>query len=164
MAAGFSSAWTSDAVTECGRCGDCCEKIDYQADWNYLRQWVEWWENQCEWAMLNLLDGEDGNAFELTEEQQRILANVRFIWTHWTPHPDDAGLAMPGFQCSAFDRETRLCTAHEHRPPICRDFPWYEQSDRTPRFSPRCTFWADVPLEERPGGKLRALPVLAGRN
>jgi Fe-S-cluster containining protein len=30
---------------------------------------------------------------------------------------------MHAYQCDRFDPTTRLCTAHEERPPICRAYP-----------------------------------------
>jgi Fe-S-cluster containining protein len=151
-------------VTECSRCGDCCERIHFSGDWGYLQEWVDWKQSWYEWAMHNLRDGEDGGLWdELTPVQAATLANADFLTSHWTPIPEDAGKAMPRFQCSAFDPATRLCTAHDSRPPICSGYPWYGSDERPTRrlWSHRCSFWADVPLEDRPGGNLRALPVLA---
>lgn len=149
-------------MTECSRCGDCCERIGYYGDWNRLQEWVDWWDNHCAWAMANLLDGEDG-GMELEPLQARTWADARFMVAHWRPAPEDAARVIPRFTCDAWDSATRLCTAHDTRPPICQGYPWYGQ---TPGklgmlWSDRCAFWADVPLEDRPGGKLRALPVLA---
>jgi Fe-S-cluster containining protein len=30
---------------------------------------------------------------------------------------------MHAYQCERFDSSSRLCTAHEERPPICRAYP-----------------------------------------
>jgi Fe-S-cluster containining protein len=30
---------------------------------------------------------------------------------------------MHAYRCDRFDEETRLCTAHADRPPICRAYP-----------------------------------------
>jgi len=45
----------------------------------------------------------------------------------------------------------RLCTAHDERPPVCRNFPWYDYDIDDPgdplpwrHRSSRCTFLADV--------------------
>lgn len=146
-------------MTECAKCGDCCERISFTGNWSYLQEWLDWWDKHCAWAMANLRDGEDG-GHSLDEQEQRTLANARFLAVHWRPAPGYTRDAMPLFACDAFDPVTRLCTAHDARPPICRDFPWYGRPDRSPRFGPRCSFWADVPLGQRPGAGLKLLPVL----
>ena len=149
-------------MTECSCCGDCCERITFWGDWNTLQQWANWGQAWREWAMYNLRDGEDGGMDSAVAE---CLANADFILSHWRPIAEDAGLAMPRFQCSAFDPVTRLCTAHSSRPPICRGYPWYnDEPGQHPErlMGKRCSFWTDVPLEQRPGGNLRSLPVLVG--
>lgn len=146
-------------MTDCGRCGDCCDRIGYFGDWNRLQQWADYAKSWREWAMYNLRDGEDGG---LDEYEARMIADSEFILAHWSPNPDEADAAMPSFKCSAFDPVARLCTAHNTRPPICRGFPWYGERSGVAhsRLPARCSFWADVPLENRPGAGLKLLPVL----
>jgi Fe-S-cluster containining protein len=143
----------------CSRCGDCCERIGFRGDWSYLQQMADWIKEWRVWAMENLRNGEDGG---LDQETADHAANAEFLLAHWRPIPEDAGLAMPRFSCDAFDPVTRLCTAHAWRPPICRGYPWYgEQPGQSAhRIGPSCSFWADVPLDKRPGAGLRLLPVL----
>ncbi len=52
------------------------------------------------------------------------------------------------YSCRAFDPETRLCTAHELRPPICSGFPWYDEAPkRNATIPPQCEFNRDVGRE-----------------
>jgi Fe-S-cluster containining protein len=146
-------------MTECARCGDCCERIFYWGDWNNLQQWAEWGRTVRDWAGEN----PDDERGRMTEKQFALVANAEFILTHWRPAPEDAALPVPRFSCSAFDPISRLCTAHDSRPPICRGYPWYgeiPEAGYERLASPRCSFWADVPLDKRPGAGLRLLPIL----
>lgn len=147
-------------MTECAKCGDCCEAITFRGDWNNLIAWAAWGREWREWAWEHLLDGEDGG---MDEADAKSVANSEFLLAHWRPLAEDAPLPMPRFTCDAFDPVTRLCTAHLTRPPICRGFPWYGEVPGEPYVrigSLRCSFWADVPLSKRPGANLRCLPVL----
>lgn len=150
-------------MTECSRCGDCCDQIGYWGDWNRLQAWADWGASWRAWAMENLRDGEDcGDDWGMDAAARRQVANAEFLLRHWRPSTDYHRTTQPVFTCDAFDPVARLCTAHTHRPPICQGFPWYGSENRSPIFSNRCAFWADVPLEDRPGGKLRSLPIFAG--
>lgn len=152
-------------MTECNRCGHCCERITFVGSWTKLQAWADYARAWRAWAMEHLLDGEDG-GWDLDQGSKDSIANAEFMLAHWRPLPEDATAAMPRFSCDAFDPVTRLCTAHTHRPPICRGYPWYGEDPA--RFerpdlrigSSACSFWADVPLEKRPGAGLRLLPVL----
>ena len=57
-------------------------------------------------------------------------ADLVFAAAHWhaTGERDDDG--RHAYRCDRFDRETRLCTAHDERPPICRGYPWYDDVHR----------------------------------
>lgn len=83
--------------------------------------------------------------------------NIHFTLEHFHPISGTEGWLW----CDQFDRTSRLCLAHDHRPSICRDFPWYGREPRGTRtewngehviglISRRCSFWADVPASERP--------------
>lgn len=146
-------------MTACNGCGDCCERISLSANWNHIVETVEWAREWRAWAWENLRDGEDGGMMQADLDH---VHNAEFILANWTPIPEDAALPMPRFQCAAFDTVTRTCTAYARRPPICSGYPWYggEPLTYSPWLSPRCSFWADVPLDRRPGASLRCLPVL----
>ncbi len=110
-------------MTDCARCGDCCTVIAVNVD-------------------LGTAPVDD-----YTSDGDR--ASDAFMRQHW--HRLD-GYDNPRYSCDQFDTETRLCTAHDERPPVCRGFPWYgrppEDEGRQPvaaSLSPRCSFNADVP-------------------
>ena len=129
----------------CWACGDCCRVL------------------HCNWSLVDLhADESDPIGF----------ANREFLTVHWHETTrDDAARLRPDatfstdghfYVCDQFDYETAKCKSYDTRPPICRDFPWYEnlegfawQGQRNPSMltSPplmRCGYWLDVPAEQRP--------------
>lgn len=57
------------------------------------------------------------------------------------------------YTCPRFDSEARNCGDYEGRPPVCRDYPWYNkpphESLRKPdggMASQRCVFWSELPV------------------
>lgn len=104
-------------MTECSRCGNCCERIHFIGSWTKLQEWAEYAASWRAWAMEHLLNGEDG-GWDLEQSAKNSIANAEFLLAHWRPIPEDVDRAMPRFSCDAFDSVTRLCTAHEFRPPI----------------------------------------------
>jgi Fe-S-cluster containining protein len=73
-----------------------------------------------------------------------LMSNAPFILEHW--HRSGGGGTRTLYACDAFDVDTRLCTAHAERPPICRGFPWYDRppAARKVRLPERCSFNADL--------------------
>ena len=83
-------------------------------------------------------------------------ANAEFISAHWHPLGDHE------YRCDRFDASHRLCAAHEERPPVCRDYPWYgsEPAERGPDgMIPRCSYLADLPPSLRPEGSRPLIPL-----
>lgn len=121
-------------MTECARCGDCCERIRLSFD--PQKKAVE---------LLDIPDLEPHNRH-----------NAEFMRDHWRTidvNTDEDAITTFIAQCDAFDATTRLCTAHDARPPVCSAYPWYGRppEDNEGRasvaaaLSPRCSFNADVP-------------------
>ncbi len=128
-------------MTDCARCGDCCDPVILPLTKKQVRE-------------------------RNTPSGPFILANWRRISRAEAlkrrPPPD--GLDYPTgqrfYECAAFDPATRLCTAHDDRPPVCRRFPWYEQEPDAGRLGTltRCSFWADIPQADRPSWALPLIP------
>ena len=138
-------------MTECSKCGDCCERIP-----------------------IRLSRGEVTARLANPYCAGETRSTLQFIVNHWTllavkyERPrgagDDAWVARGGwYSCDAFDAETRLCTAHSRRPPVCSGYPWYDSHHRPDCreqgnwLSPRCSFRADIPK-----GSLGALLPIVG--
>lgn len=49
------------------------------------------------------------------------------------------------FRCSNFDSDTKQCLDYDHRPDMCRGFPWYGQAPRPDgTLPPDCSFRDDL--------------------
>lgn len=74
--------------------------------------------------------------------------NATFASRHWqlVGSTVEGGVKYFGFACRFFNKSTRLCEAHDKRPPVCQGYPWYDGEpgwhDKLPE---GCSFWADVP-------------------
>lgn len=117
--------------TACNACGACCDPVVANFD----------------------LDEEPRTGTDLDAGE-----SWDFAVEHWTKLGSEG--AEVYYRCDAFDPETRLCTAHDDRPPICSGYPWYGRTRevltvldvvRIWRF-PSCEFYADLPPEVRPEG------------
>lgn len=112
-------------MTECNGCGACCNPVRY--DVASLRQRMTEHEPSDEWYVMN-------------------QANIDFILAHWHDNGDATAT------CDHFDPATLLCTAHDERPPICADFPFYNGEPTNLPLSgfTLCAFYADLPEDARP--------------
>lgn len=142
-------------MTECSRCGNCCERI--YTGWNleYLGKRAAAWEKGPD-PTKSLVEFEEwlrkdeGWGTESLETMLRVrkeaVENYAFVKTHWvsrnsTP-PEDG---HENWNCTMFDTETRMCNAHEDRPPVCSGYPWYgHKPKRDADLSPQCSFNADI--------------------
>lgn len=136
-------------MTDCAKCGDCCDPVAFDIR-AYKRKNPEWKrfaaaadprtdEGWSEWTAVGWDDS-------TRETRIRDWLDSRFITANWLPLGDGDSL------CAAFDPETRLCMAHDDRPPVCSSFPWYGRpptNDFT-SLNDHCSFWADLPADQRP--------------
>lgn len=120
-------------MTECHRCGSCCENI-----------------------YIPSMPGEITARLADPYVTGSLRNSLEFIKKYWTFNgPDKNGSR---WECAKFDPETRLCTAHSERPPVCKGYPWYGKAPDTGMNLPaRCSFRADVPISK--GGLLPIVSV-----
>lgn len=115
-------------MTDCSRCGDCCDPVIVRFD------------PQAR-AAEQLAD--HGDTMEAWARHQ-----YEFFLEHWRSESTflDGEVTVHRVRCDQFDRETRTCLAHDTRPQVCSGFPWYgrEPADPAGDLSPRCSFNADV--------------------
>ncbi|HET6909056.1 MAG TPA: YkgJ family cysteine cluster protein [Mycobacteriales bacterium] len=78
----------------CSACGACCDPV---------------------WYPLGAADIRQSAA--TTGAEDLVFAAAQW---HATGEVTDG---MHAYRCDRFDEETRLCTAHDDRPPICRAYP-----------------------------------------
>jgi Fe-S-cluster containining protein len=132
-------------MTECNRCGDCCESI-----------WLNTTKTRMRQSMVAVdpdIDPDVWIAIGWTvESARRARENAKFLLQHW--HRSSGGGKNIRWSCDAFNSETRLCEAHDERPAVCRDYPWYGGAPKEGVLNklPKCSFWADLPIAQRPVG------------
>jgi Fe-S-cluster containining protein len=131
----------------CARCGDCCDPVTLDAAVyeDALRPWFEYW---------------DGGGEDIPDW---LDPTIRFMYEHMTKRPHDADAEQVEFDCAKFDPTTRLCTAHDDTPPMCRNFPWYSDGEGDPyrvsKLPPRCSFALDAPTDVRRPDARPLLPL-----
>lgn len=109
-------------MTECSRCGDCCENIK-----------TSWTLDSLEKVALK--EGPESPNYK----------NYEFVRDNWVSQLEEPQENYEQWTCLKFDPVGRLCTAHEDRPPVCSGYPWYgKEPKRTALLEARCSFQADI--------------------
>jgi Fe-S-cluster containining protein len=149
----------------CARCGGCCENIicdtyDDAVLWTTARLadvpdpagdegWPWWLEHG--WS-----DDQRGRGIRCYDPAGRKRADADFLAAHWKAQDNGR------YACDAFDPVTRLCTAHDARPPVCRDYPWYGEepsAERAQHMGATCSYLWDLPRSERPDDARPLIPL-----
>ena len=124
----------------CARRGSCCDPVIIEADVF----------SGC---------GERARSEEFPHD------NDRFITQHWRPlsawQAEDGTWYLP-VRCDAFDPAHRTCTAHDSRPPVCRDFPWYGGEpgpDSAAGLESHCSYLADLRPDQREPDSRPLIPL-----
>lgn len=139
----------------CNQCGDCCRLVAIRQSRADLLAALPELALNATWPHVP----------EDRAEDQRVwhdrCEDAAFILAHWSEvHPFVARVLWPEFTtgydpevytfyaCDQFDERTALCRAHAHRPPVCRNFPWYDQEPdpgRIHRAFTRCGYRQEAP-------------------
>lgn len=127
----------------CAACGGCCDPVHLGVS---QRDTLDRWRQYVA----------DGG------EPPEPGYDLAFILAHWHEISRYDGGAR--YRCDRFDADTRQCTAHEDRPPVCRDFPFYDRPGDVralgfPGDEPACSYWLDVPAADRPEGVRPLIPL-----
>ncbi len=125
----------------CARCGDCCDPVVL---------------DPAVWDRIQTGDSADRASVDFAREHWTVVGEIE----------DGDGDRMLQIKCDQFDPGTRLCGAHDERPPVCGGFPWYGRSPSIEGkvMSWRCSYWADVPTDQRPPGTRPLLPVTVAQS
>lgn len=140
---------SSRPMTECNGCGACCHPFqmihspqaielgrEVRVDGSFGRK-VD--EEQLAFARAHLSPIRRGDARRMTPwsrdggySEVIIGGEINLVPAHY-------------YVCDLFDQETRRCTDYEHRPGVCRDYPWYgDPPDRHKVLPDTCSYNADV--------------------
>ena len=152
----------------CAQCGACCDPVLFDDDtYRTLRTWTSEAlrdaadpATEAGWAHWREHGWDDSRELAVAwfRPDGTGRANADFVTAHWHALGDGE------YRCDAFDPATRLCGAHDARPPVCRGFPWYSDGP-TPEGAagltgiPQCSFLADVPPGDRPEGSRPLIPI-----
>lgn len=117
-------------MTECARCGDCCDPVTLSADTVELIFTAKFGTpargSQREWMRRHLRFRRFRGAYQLSRDVTLVPAVE--------------------FDCDYFDRASRACTAYDDRPDMCRRYPFYGREPKADStMGGRCSFLADVP-------------------
>lgn len=119
-------------MTECNKCGDCCETITFSQ--------IEKVTDIVKWVT------HPDSQFINREDLDVNVIDALFITDNWELNDDEKT-----YHCNKFDKVNRLCSMHESRPYVCRGFPWYGKETHEEAISiyKNCSFWADIKMEEK---------------
>lgn len=103
--------------------------------------------------LANRLD-RDELAFYREHLTPMRRADGRRMVEHWSTGLSDMAingepvlLATHYYQCDRYDAVAKRCTDYEHRPDVCRGYPWYgDGPDPNKVLPPTCAYRADVGL------------------
>jgi Fe-S-cluster containining protein len=95
---------------DCAGCGDCCDPV-----------WLPYGEEILAGAQAM---NAPGRSSSLGEDAQWVVDHMKPLALQPVARPGAAADAT-AWACDALDPVTRVCTAHELRPPMCRGYPWY---------------------------------------
>lgn len=118
-------------MTECNKCGDCCDVIRLKQTKQELRERKF---RDYEFLMKNWkrISKSVANSINPSLVKLELVSEKKSFY----------------YSCEKFNSTTRTCEAHEERPSVCRGFPWYngliEPNQLTLSPYKRCSFWNDV--------------------
>lgn len=124
---------------ECNGCGACCDPficVHSPADLDLYGSRIEdidWYRQH-----LTVIRRRDG---------RRMVADWSSGWSEMVINGRPQLLAAHYYRCDLFDPATRRCGDYEHRPAVCRGYPWYGDSpDPNKVLPPTCSYRADIGL------------------
>lgn len=140
MAAMMESTRQDRTMTDCNNCGGCCDPVMLP----YSRIQAETAGPDMDplnrrWVLEDLtpISRREGMARSpYVKDGLTILGDQRTGEAHW--------FWSFFYDCKHYDAENKRCTNYENRPPICRDYPWYDGGVDTQKALPlECSFRAD---------------------
>lgn len=126
-----------EKTASCNMCGKCCESILIQVSPEDLQNPKNRYKDR-EFMAANFKPMTKETALSINPD----LVDPR--------HPDEGFY----YSCEKYDKESKLCTAHEERPHTCYSFPFYDSpiNNQSLLMHKSCSYWLDVPVEAWPEG------------
>ena len=132
-------------MTDCNGCGACCDPVSlaYTQTEALTRVGLDPDDRRFIVEDLRPLSQREGRrrAFwigELEVERGQVWQGL------------DGSPLRFDYECRHFDPVSRRCLNYEHRPPLCRRFPWQGRPPPGVALPPPCSYRADIgqPVEE----------------
>lgn len=129
----------------CANCGSCCNPVRLDVE---NRDGMDQWRRYL-----------DAGGDELPTPG----TDAEFVMEHLTEIARNDNGAT--YSCDRYDPVHSRCTAHEDRPKMCRDFPWYNGSDPdtlrkdAPILYRSCSYLLDVPPVDRGPDARPLIPI-----
>jgi Fe-S-cluster containining protein len=132
-------------MTECNGCGACCDPfmmVYSPADLEIHAREMDRDEMEFYRDHLSPIRRADG---------RRMVAHWSSGWSEFVLHGEAVLLAAWYYKCDRYDPVAKQCTDYEHRPDVCRGYPWYgDPPDVNKALPPTCSYRADVGLDVMP--------------
>jgi Fe-S-cluster containining protein len=117
-------------MSECKRCGKCCECIVLNRDPDQIRDMAsrEVRHSNFNFAYRNFIPITQEQAYQINPYLKEWKQSVQYFYT-----------------CRRFDKATRTCKVHSARPDTCSGFPWYGRKPiMQSLYSPECGYQEDL--------------------
>lgn len=126
----------------CNECGACCDPVVSPVSPQQLTNGVVdevFGPQQARWMRDHLTP---------IRPRREGLAKVR-DWnsgmTEWLLRGEPVILLSWFYRCDLFDEDTRRCIDWDHRPAMCRGYPWYDDGpDERKALPPTCSYREDI--------------------
>ena len=102
-------------MTECNKCGKCCEALVFQYNMEEIKT-----------QLATMYPDDDGINFAISHFTEITKDEAYSINSHlkrW----EDREAPLFFFTCNMYDKEKNICKDHKNRPPICSGYPWYNK-------------------------------------
>lgn len=132
-------------MTDCNGCGCCCDPVVLAHSLLEVRQMLPGEIDAADkvW-ILDALTPLTRRQVGAKVEYQRPPPGVVLVDAVGRPQEPNY------YACRHFDPIARSCTNYEHRPPVCRGYPWHGGPPRRDSALPfECSFRADIGQEVR---------------
>lgn len=127
---------------KCNMCGKCCEVIALPIPPEHLdpASGMRYVDSKFMFENFVPVDAETARSINphiIIESEELLNGTEQYFYT-----------------CKQYDKENKLCMAHEQRPHVCSGFPWYNKPihNIALRMHMSCSYWEDVPVEAWPDG------------
>lgn len=146
----------SEPAGSCNGCGRCCDPVVSVITPTLIELGMDispaLTERDKRWYFeeLTMLPQKEGRARTADYLKQ---GGVTYMSVFENGVWDNVTLISHYYECSNYDRETRLCKSYDDRPSACFGYPWYDRgTDLSVPLPPECGYRKDqgLPIQMSP--------------